>query len=1287
MLKPSKTFRTLALVLSSALALAGLTAVPAHAATAVINNVSFKAPVNTSYDHLTGGGTWNDGSVTWDKGELQGTDYKCGDWTSYLFVLNVNANPTMTGPYTASVTLTYTRDTTGQSGVSLNPSKDPSHLKINTGVIYGQDHVTTIGSRTGTGVTGWDGGANALGDQATVNAGGAVLTDNGKAEFTSGATQSITFSVANLRAGANVVVRNDAQIHCKAGSNPTGNLQASLSSVSITGPSSESVSAGNQTVNFKNAGNIAGATTPLLSVSKSISTDGSSCASTTPTTSARIGDPILYCYTVYNYGSATASGVTLKDDNATPGVPGDDVSIPLVYGSAAATTSGITIPGGGSYATGQYLTSYSVAGTYVNIATAMSTTTGTSTYTSSARATVTEPTGPAISITKTQTSANRYYAAGEVISYSIRVSSIGNAPLTSVTVRDANADSGSISCPDTTLSARGLGYDSWTCTAFHTVQAGEVPGTGTGNVANTATVFTTELSTPKSSNTVNTPTGAPVTHPSLSIAKAQSSTARVTTTGDRIDYWITVTNTGDVALSNVLVGDANAVIDSCTPTLDATTNSANDSLSSLAIGASLTCAAHHIVTADDVTAAQVVNTADVRTTTSGLTTATVSNVVTTPVGASSLTIVKSKTSTDALHVAGDVVTYSIVISNTGSTTLTNVTLTDANATFDCGGAMPTTMARGASLTCTATHTVTDAEVSAGQVVNTANVTTSELPSGTNSNTVTTPVTPVHVPLPDMSIVKSLNGSAPSKIGDVITYKIVVTNTGETYLLGVNITDANATIGACTMVLPTPLAQGESFSCTATHTVTDADMAAGKVDNTAVATSTNAPLTRNSNVVTVPLTAAPALKISKALAGAAPTKVGDTIGYTLVITNTGNVTLKNVTVTDANATVGACTVTTPASLAPGASFSCAATHVVTDADFAAGKVDNVASATGTSVAGTAAGASGGSTLLVNSNLVTVPLSANPALTVVKALVGSAPSKTGDVITYSITVTNSGNVNLTGVTVTDANATVGACAPVVPAALGIGASITCSATHVATDADFAAGKVDNVAAASGTFTSNNGNVTVNSNLVTVPLVFAPQIAVVKQQVGGLPTKLGGFIHYTIAVTNTGNVNLHNVQIVDDNATITDCTMANPAPVLNMGETITCSAKHALTDKDVLAGKVVNIATATSAENATASSNAAGGTGTAGVGGTTDPSSVEVKSNGVITFIKIAGMRGKFNGEPNGGTVTLGGAALSNPKLKVLAFTGDLDNVVEDGSLFMLLASGIALMLAVRRRIARR
>ena len=1279
MFKFSKLTKAVSLALTAALATAGLTAVPAQAATAVINSVSFKAPVNTSYDHNTGGGVWNDGSVTWDKGELQGTDYKCGDWTSYLFELNVNASPTMTGPYTARVTLTYTRDTTGQSGVSLNPSKDASHLRINSGAIYGADHVTTIGSRTGTGVNGWDGGANALGDQAVVDAAGASLSTNGKAEFVSGATQSITFSVSNIRAGANVIVRNDAQIHCKAGSSPTGNLQASLSSVSITGPSTESVSAGNQTVNFKNAGNIVGASTPLLSVTKAISTDGSTCTNTTPTASVRIGDPILYCYTVYNYGSATASGVTLQDDNAD--ITSARTNVPLTYGSGSATTSGVTIPGGGAYATGQYLTSYSNAGTFTNIAYAVSTTTGATTaVTASARATVTAPTGPGISIVKTQISANRTYLVNEVISYSIRVTSTGNVPLTSVTVTDANADAGSLICPDTTLSARGGGYDTWTCSAAHTVTSSDVSATYVDNIADVS-ASSTGGSVSKASNSVHTPTVAPVTHPSLSISKTQSSTARVTTTGDRIDYWITVTNTGDVALTGVYISDANAVIDSCSPTGGETSPGIT-----VAVGASLVCAAHHTVTNADVTAAQVNNTADVRST--EVAGPTVSSVVTTPVGASSLTIVKSKTSSNALHVVGDTITYSIVVTNTGNTSLTNVSLTDGNALLDCGStSLPTTLAVGASLTCSASHNVTSAEVTAGQTVNTANVTTSELPGGLDSNTVTTPITalpPVHVPVPDLSITKALNGAAPTKVGDVITYKIVVANTGETYILGVNISDANATIGACTMVLPTPLAQGESFSCAATHTVTDADMEAGKVDNTAVATSANAPLTRYSNLVTVPLTAAPAITVSKALNGATPSKVGDVITYSITVANTGNITLNNVTVTDANATLGACSVVTPATLAVGASFTCAATHVVTNADFAAGKVDNVAAATGTSAAGNVGGTSGSSTLLANSNLVTVPLVAAPSLNVVKALNGAAPAKTGDVITYSLIVTNNGNVDLNNVVVTDANATVGTCTSALPATLAIGASITCAATHVTTDADFAAGKVDNVAVASGSFGGGNGNVSVTSNLVTVPLVFAPQISVVKQQVGGLPTKLGGFIHYSIAVTNTGNVNLHNVQIVDDNATITECSMANPAPVLNMGETITCAAKHALTAKDVEAGKVVNVATATSAENATASSNAAGGTGTAA---TSDPGSVVVPSNGVITFIKIAGIRGKFNGQPNGGTVTLGASALSNPKLKVLAFTGDVDNVVEDGSWFLLLAAGVALILTMRRRISRR
>ena len=40
------------------------------ASAAIVNNVSFKASVHTTYNHRIGGGALNDGSTTWAKGEL-----------------------------------------------------------------------------------------------------------------------------------------------------------------------------------------------------------------------------------------------------------------------------------------------------------------------------------------------------------------------------------------------------------------------------------------------------------------------------------------------------------------------------------------------------------------------------------------------------------------------------------------------------------------------------------------------------------------------------------------------------------------------------------------------------------------------------------------------------------------------------------------------------------------------------------------------------------------------------------------------------------------------------------------------------------------------------------------------------------------------------------------------------------------------------------------------------------------------------------------------------------------
>lgn len=1652
MLKLTKFSKSVAAVVAIGLAFAGIAAGPAQALTATINAVSFKAPVFDSYNHATGGGTWNDGSVTYDKGELLGTNYKCGDIATFLLELNVSSTPTkQPAPYKAEIKLTYTWDATGQSGTSLTPLTSSDHLRVNTGVIRNAAG-TTIGGATGTvpaGVpAGYDSGFNAAGLGATVATSPAPVVANSGSEFTSGATDAVTFTVQGIQAGANIIVRSDVVIHCKPNSSPTGNMQAALSYVNVTYPGApEAVSAGNQTVNFRGVGNLAGLGSSL-SVSKSISTNGNDCTSTVSARSFASTGSVLYCYVVTNTGNNDISGVQVKDDNATSGNTADDVVISMSIRSVAQSASFTLAVGDTAF--GSYSHAYATAGTYTNIVTVTSATAPTA----SASAIATMGSTPALSLSKSQTSGSPS-AVGDVISYTLTlVNNTGNNSGADVT--DTNASS--LTCGATTVNAASGSYGltinnvsvgnsagaTFTCTATHIVSAADVTA---GSVSNFFTAA--KQSTTYTSNTVTTPiVSRPLTY-SLDVTKIQSSTARPKAAGEVITYYVQVTNTGTGDLSNVSLTDLlpGATLGTCqsqvtgtpTVTLPLTTLSARASFicavsytinstdvsngwvtnqaraastgtgaltvdsntvstriqtlpsiqvnkiqatgpsgaagqypsavgqvltygiavyndgnvdltgvvvtdnnadsgslicdtpgattsgAALAVGATISCTASHTVTQADLTAGSITNVAHASGT-GGSTVVSADSPNVTTVAA--LTIVKSRTSVTNNHLtgstAGDTISYNIVVTNTGEVTLTNLVIADANASVSCTASQLLSLAPGASVTCTATHIATLAEATANIAYNTASVRTTQIPTpiisnqvstplvtptvphvsvvkartssapvnegdvvtysitvssdgvgnatvagvtdanatlgtctqnsnpvsfpldmaagtsfvctashtvtsvdmragsvsntasvtaddtsthstnlNTNSNTVTDPLTataslsvvksytgaapsnagdvvhysivvtnngtmtltnvsvsdpligtltcsptqpratfvvgasftctgtytvtsgdvtaghvnntatatatyngssfnqnsnqislplsapaPVHVPVADLSITKQLTNTVNGKVGDVISYKLTITNSGETYLTGVSVTDGNATITSCSVTLATNLAQGESFSCVATHIVTDADMAAGKVDNTATATSTNAYLIRYSNLVTVPLTAAPAIQVSKALASAAPAKAGDTIGYTITVKNTGNVTLNSVTVTDANATLGACSVVTPATLAVGASFTCAATHVVTNADFAAGKVDNVAAASGTSVAGTSAGASSSSTLLANSNLVTVPLVAAPSLNVVKALNGAAPAKTGDVITYSIMVTNSGNVDLTGVTVTDANATVGTCAPVVPAALAIGASITCAATHVTTDADFAAGKVDNVAAASGNFGGGNGNVTGNSNLVTVPLTFAPQISVVKQQVGGLPTKLGGFIHYTIAVTNTGNVNLHNVTIVDDNATITDCDMANPAPVLNIGQTITCAAKHALTAKDVEAGKVVNVATATSAENATASSNATGGTGSStGTAGTQDPGSVVVPSNGVVTFIKIAGIRGKFNGEPNGGTVTLSGTALSNPKLKVLAFTGDLDNVVEDSTLFLLLAAGIALIMTLRRRISRR
>src|SRR5699024_6669638 len=75
------------------------------------------------------------------------------------------------------------------------------------------------------------------------------------------------------------------------------------------------------------------------------------------------------------------------------------------------------------------------------------------------------------------------------------------------------------------------------------------------------------------------------------------------------------------------------------------------------------------------------------------------------------------------------------------------------------------------------------------------------------------------------------------------------------------------------------------------------------------------------------------------------KAGDTITYTLTVTNTGNVTLEDVTVNDEM--LGGDLEVTPSTLAPGESGSVTGTYVVTQEDIDNHEeIVNIATATGT-----------------------------------------------------------------------------------------------------------------------------------------------------------------------------------------------------------------------------------------------------------------------------------------------------------------------------------------------------
>jgi uncharacterized repeat protein (TIGR01451 family) len=144
--------------------------------------------------------------------------------------------------------------------------------------------------------------------------------------------------------------------------------------------------------------------------------------------------------------------------------------------------------------------------------------------------------------------------------------------------------------------------------------------------------------------------------------------------------------------------------------------------------------------------------------------------------------------------------------------------------------------------------------------------------------------------PALGIQKTVAETSYSAVGDVLNYTVVVTNTGNTTLSNVVVVDPltglNQTIAS--------LAPTASQSFNTSYTIVQSDLDNGSVGNTASASSGSVSV---SDQVVVNATQNPALSIDKSVAESSYAAVGDVLNYTIVVTNTGNVTLSNVVVVD------------------------------------------------------------------------------------------------------------------------------------------------------------------------------------------------------------------------------------------------------------------------------------------------------------------------------------------------------------------------------------------------------
>jgi len=780
---------------------------------------------------------------------------------------------------------------------------------------------------------------------------------------------------------------------------------------------------------------------------------------------------------------------------------------------------------------------------------------------------------------------NNGLSAGDLVSYAFTVTNTGHVTLHDIAISDPTAD-GDITC-DATQLAPG---ESTNCTgATHTLTQDEIDA---GSLTNEATV-TGVTSQGNEVSDDDSVTGTLKPASGIKLTKTVGDIPSDADAGTEVEYTFTIENTGATTLRNVTLED-NRLDDPATCSPDTTT---------LQPGDTLTCTGTHALTQAEVNAGVVSNEAEA--------TGTPDNGDPVSSDDHASAVIPTDPSMSAMKTAGDIadannngivdagdtVDFSITVKNTSTVTLTDLRVEDpliSDEPLECG---TTTIAPLDEVVCGPfTYTLTQADIDAGVIVNNAHV---EVTPPSGEKLTDDPVESVIIERdPAISVEKSVSdlkdtdGNGPDP-GDTLSYSFEVTNTGNTTVTGIELTDEMlGGVLECGTEFPTTLAPGESATCgPIDYFLSFDDVDAEGVRNTVKVTgdSQGTPVESTDELLTPITGATPSIDLKKTgehsdVNGNGIVDVGDEITYTFDVTNTGAITLADIELTDPR--LGGAVECPEEVLASGSQMTCTgATLTITQEDIDSGSVDNTATVNGKPL--------NGADEVTDDGSFSLPVTGIPTFTMEKSASsgedrdGSGTATPGDTIDYTFEVTNTGILTISNLAIDDPKLGEVTCDP---STLAPGASVTCTAEpYEITQADIDAGEVENTATVTGTGPHGDDPEPVTDSAV-LPLPSAPDINLVKtsgrpidddgNEVGDSPdnpVREGNRIPYTFEVKNTGNLTLTDVVVND--ATVSDDPITCEADTLAPGETTTCGpVYYSLTLDDVNARHVLNTATVT-------------------------------------------------------------------------------------------------------------